>query len=124
MSVRVTCRNLKLSAELNAMMLEKADHLRHYFDKVDHIEVILTAEKHRRSCEINVHAGHSRFAAFAENGSEGHAFEKALKAMERQIVDKKAKMVDRRRHGVNPAKKTNHSGKPVRIVLPEVNVTA
>jgi ribosome-associated translation inhibitor RaiA len=48
-------------------------------------------------CEIIVHAAPFDIAAQAENSSEGHAFDKALKAVQRQIKDSKDRMVQRGR---------------------------
>lgn len=99
--------------------MEKCEKLRRFFAKVDMIEVVFTAEKHRRKCEITVHAGHFHLAALTENGHELAAFEKALKAVERQIKDNKHRMIERRQKAVNVAKQTNRSGKTLRLFTPE-----
>lgn len=105
MPVQITCRKTKLDSHLQGLVEKKTRNLKKYFEKVDKIEVIFTAEKHRRVCEINVHAAPFSLAAQAENETEGHSFDKALKSIQRQIRDRKNKMIDRSRrvHRANGA---------------------
>lgn len=107
MPVQITCRKTKLDDHLQGLVEKKTRNLKKYFEKVDKIEVVFTAEKYRRVCEINVHAAPFSLVAQAENETEGHAFDKALKSVQRQIRDRKNKMIDRSRrvqkeHGVLP----------------------
>ncbi|CAN5288305.1 hypothetical protein BH09SUM1_BH09SUM1_30690 [soil metagenome] len=111
MPVRITCRGTSLTDEQHAVVSEKVRNLKKYFVKTDRIEVIFTAEKFRRKCEINVHAGHDDHAAHCENGNEMAAFEKALKAMTRQIKESKNKMIERHHKANNAAKSSNRTGK-------------
>ena len=115
MPVRITCRHTELPEELQTQVSEKARKLAKFFEKVGRIDVIFSAEKHRRSCEILIHAAPFDITAKAENGHEMAAFDKALKIAERQIKDAKLRMIERRQKGVNASKGTNRSGKPVRI---------
>lgn len=96
MPVEITCRKVELPEELRELTIKKSRRLKRFFEKVDRIEVIFSAEKFRRQCEIIVHAGPLVCAAKAENGNEGAAFDKALKAAERQIKDSKTKMKSRK----------------------------
>jgi putative sigma-54 modulation protein len=114
MPVRITSRHSDLSETFQNLVTTKAQKLKKYFDKVDQIDVIFTTEKHRKICEIIVHAGPLSATGKAENGDEAPAFEKALKVCERQIKEQKEKMVHRRKKVVNPSKGTNRSGKPIR----------
>ncbi len=97
MPVQVTCRNLELPKGLGEIVEKKSRKLKRFFDKVDRIEVIFTAEKFRRRCEIIVHAGPFNCTAIVENGNEGSAFDKALKSVERQIKDYKTRMIHLKR---------------------------
>ncbi|MCC5877375.1 MAG: ribosome-associated translation inhibitor RaiA [Candidatus Sumerlaeia bacterium] len=99
MPVMITCRNTKLDDHLQGLVEKKSRNLKKYFDKVDKIEIVFSAEKHRRECEINVHAAPFSLTARAENATEGHAFDKALKTIQRQIRDRKNKMIDKTRRG-------------------------
>lgn len=114
MPVKITCRNVELSQEMHDKVEEKAHKLKRYFDKVDKIEIIFNAEKHRHVCEINVHAGHFNTTATCENGSDIAAFEKALKTAIRQIKESKDRMITLKQAGVNPDKGNNRSGREVR----------
>jgi len=110
MPVSITCRGTKISAELNDLVVKKCGNLKRYFDKIDKIEVVFTAEKHRRKCEIRVHAGNFDQTAIFENGEEGHAFDKALKAIQRQVKDNKQRMVTKKQRVVSVTKPSNRSG--------------
>lgn len=118
MPVKITCRHTELPEEVQTQVTEKVRKLTKFFEKVGRIDVIFTAEKHRRICDILIHAAPFDIAAKAENGSESVAFDKALKICERQIKDAKLRMIERRQKGVNASKGTNRSGKPVRGVIP------
>ncbi len=113
MPVKITCRKLELSPELQDLFQKKAEKLKKYFDRVDKIDVVLTAEKHRRTCEITLHAGHFDCVAKSEHVDEGAAFDDALRSVQRQIKERKNKAIDRNQKAVNPSKATNHSGKEV-----------
>jgi ribosomal subunit interface protein len=111
MPVSITCRGTKLSEQLTALVEKKCQNLKRYFDKVDRIDVVFTAEKHRRKCEIRVHAGHFDQTAIFENGEEGAAFDKALKAMQRQIKESKKRMIERKQRTVSVTRPSNRSGR-------------
>lgn len=111
MPVRITCRDEKISQELHDLVEKKVSRLKKFFVKVDKIEVIFSSEKHRRKCEINVHAAPFDCTAIMENGEEGSAFDKALHAIEAQIHHHKTKMYDRRKEAVNPEKATRRNGR-------------
>ncbi len=113
MPVKITCRKLELAPELHELFQKKAEKLKKYFDRVDKIDVVLTAQKYRRICEITFHAGHFDCVAKAEAENEGGAFDEALRSVIRQIKERKNKAIDRNQKAINPAKATNHSGKEV-----------
>lgn len=119
MPVRITCRNVELPDSSQQLVVKKSQKLKKFFEKVDKIDVVFSAEKHRRQCEIIVHAGPFKCTATAENERELVAFDQCLKAAVRQIKESKTKMIDRKHKTVNPAKMTNKSGKPSRIKEPD-----
>jgi ribosomal subunit interface protein len=113
---------MKLSDQFQGMVDEKCQKLKRYFDKVDRIDVVFTAEKHRRQCEIRVHAGHFDQTAIFENGDEGAAFDRALKAMQRQIKEGKVKMIERKHRTVSLTRHNNRSGRALPANLPEATL--
>lgn len=118
MPIKVTCRSVELTPEQIDLFEKKGRRLKKYFDRVDAISVIFTAEKHRRICEISLHAGPFDCFAKAENGDEGAAFDKALASVQRQIKEAKNKAIDRNHKAVNPSKATNRSGKELPLPIP------
>ncbi|MCC6546106.1 ribosome-associated translation inhibitor RaiA [Candidatus Sumerlaeota bacterium] len=122
MPVRITCRNMELSPEMHDKVEKKAHKLKKFFDKVDKIDIIFNAEKHRHICEINVHAGHFNTTAICENGSDIAAYEKALKTAIRQIKESKDRMITLKQASVNPDKGGNRSGG--RMARPPVEAPA
>lgn len=96
MPVSITCKKTEISPELHDLILKKVRKLKKYFEKVDRIDVVFQSQKFRRMCEITVHGAPFTLAAKAENGEEGAAFDKALRAMSRQIRDHKERMIDRK----------------------------
>ncbi|MBI1292326.1 hypothetical protein GC173_13985 [bacterium] len=121
MPVTITCRGTKISDELNSLVVKKCRNLKRYFDKVDKIEVVFSAEKHRRKCEIRLHAGPFDQTSVFENGEEGSAFDKALKAMQRQVKESKERMITKKQRVVSVTKPNNRSGR-TRQVLPEATI--
>jgi ribosomal subunit interface protein len=121
MPVTITCRGTKISDELNELVTKKCRGLKRYFDKVEKIDVVFTAEKHRRRCEIRVHAGHFDQTSIYENGEEGAAFDKALKAMQRQVRESKERMIAKKQRVVSVTKPNNRSGR-MRLMPPEATL--
>lgn len=101
MPVNITARKTEIDQGLQDLVIKKTRKLKKYFDKVEKIDVVFSAEKIRRHCEITVHGAPGTYNAQAENGDERAAFEKALKAISRQIRESKEKMIDRKRKSVN-----------------------
>lgn len=99
MPVRITCRNLKLSQKHHEMVLKKVEGIKKYFEKVEKIDVIFEAEKHRRKCEINVIAAGFKTSCSVEGADEMTCFDKALKTARRQVKNTKIRKYDPKKKG-------------------------
>ena len=106
MAVRITCRNVTLPDKTRAMVEKKIETIRRFFGKVDTIDVIFSGEKHRRQCEINVHAGHVYTACRVEGDDELNSFDKALKIARRQMKNSKGKIMERKKPAAGTAKRS------------------
>lgn len=78
--------------------VEKVSKLTRYFDKVQHIEVVLDKEKDQHSVEVIVTANkHLHFVGHATNDNVMACIDKVADKLERQVVKAKERLKDHHR---------------------------
>ena len=96
MSIEVTARHLH-ATRIKAYATEKAQFLMDEFPRIEHIHVILDAEKHRKRAEVVLQAkDHIRIEADDEQDDLRAALDKAFDKTERQLRKKREKVQDHR----------------------------
>ncbi|MFT7465135.1 MAG: putative sigma-54 modulation protein [Pseudohongiellaceae bacterium] len=104
MTVRIdlTDRHHTHSAEEREHVKEKVSKLTHYFDRVNHIEIILDKEHDQHVVEVLVTAdNHMHFVGHAMNDSMPTAVDKVVSRLERQVVKAKERLKDHKRGDVS-----------------------
>jgi len=77
---------------------EKVSKLTRYFDKVQHIEIVLDEEHGQHTVEVIVTANHQlHFVGHATHDSAMACIDKVVDKLERQVVKAKERMKDHRR---------------------------
>ena len=56
--ITITGRHVEITPDLKELVERSLDFVPRYFDRVTGAKVVLTGEKHRKICEISIHAGH------------------------------------------------------------------
>ena len=98
MQVNVVSRHGTLRPEANAHILERAEKLLTYFERVTQIEVTVDFEHEEVQVEILVDTEHKHdFVAKADGEEASAVFDAALHKMEQQIRKYKEKVQDHRR---------------------------
>lgn len=100
MTLRIdfTDRHKKHSDEVREYAHEKVEKLVHYFDKVNHIEIILDSEQDRHIVEVLVTAdNHMHFVGHAMDESVMACIDRVVDKLERQVVKAKERLKDHHR---------------------------
>jgi putative sigma-54 modulation protein len=100
--VTVSARHGQLTDEAQKQLLEKAEKLLHYFDRLTQIAVTVDLHREREGkvhVEIIAHAEHKHeFVATDKDGDVHHAFNLAADRIKQQIKHYKEKIQDHRRN--------------------------
>lgn len=98
--IDLTDRHERHPENVRTYVLDKARKLTRYFDKVQHIEIILDYEHDQHSCEVSVFANnHMHFVGHASSDSALACIDRVLDKLERQVVKAKERMKDNHRRG-------------------------
>ena len=92
MQVSITGRHVDLTDPLKAYVHEKLGHLKHSFDHVVDVHVVLTVEKHRQRCEINIAANGISLHAKDETEDMYAAIDGVVDKLNRQLKRYRAKL--------------------------------
>jgi len=92
MQVSITGRHVDLTDPLKAYVNDKLGHLKHSFDHVVDVHVVLTVEKHRQRCEINIAANGVSVHAKDETDDMYAAIDGVVDKLNRQLKRYRAKL--------------------------------
>ena len=93
MNITVTGRHMDLTDALKAYVEDGLEKIRHHFDRVIDVDVILGVEKHRQTAEFNVHANHLRINAKETSEDMYASIDAALNKVDRQIRKHKGRIM-------------------------------
>ena len=97
MNVEFTGRNLAITDDVREFTGEKLARLERHSGRLDEVHVILTAEKHRQTCDIVVRGPHLTLTAAGETDDLYAAIAQAVDKLTRQAEKHKGSRVARRR---------------------------
>ena len=92
MQVSITGRHVELTDALKAYVHDKLGHLKHSFDHVLDVHVVLTVEKHRQRCEITIHANGVTIHAKHETDDMYASIDGVVDKLNRQLKRYRAKL--------------------------------
>ncbi|MDQ7002883.1 MAG: ribosome-associated translation inhibitor RaiA [Ghiorsea sp.] len=92
MQVSITGRHVDLTEPLKAYVNDKLGHLKHSFDHVVDVHVVLTVEKYRQRCEINMAANGIVIHAKHETDDMYAAIDGVVDKLNRQLKRYRAKL--------------------------------
>ncbi|MEA1871644.1 MAG: ribosome-associated translation inhibitor RaiA [Candidatus Bipolaricaulota bacterium] len=97
MKVKIVERHMVPSGALRDYVVEKANGLERYFDRIISIDSTLSVEKERQIADFHAHLTNRKVIAAREESSDMYAsIDKAIDRLKRQIVKYKDHLNDRR----------------------------
>ena len=101
MQITVTFRHMDSTESLRRHAIEKIQHLEHYFDQVQDVNVVLTAEKQQHITGVTVHSPGEVFKASATTEDMYASIDAVADKLERHAVKRKeiTKMEGRKSRG-------------------------
>ncbi|MDQ6960893.1 MAG: ribosome-associated translation inhibitor RaiA [Mariprofundaceae bacterium] len=103
MQVSMTGRHVELTDPLKQYVQEKLKHLKHSFDQVVDVHVVLSVEKFRQRCEISIQANRLNIHGSHETEDMYASIDGVVDKLSRQLKRYRAKM---RKHQVSPENNT------------------
>ncbi len=100
MDLTVSGRHLEVTEPVHAYATEKAGKLPRYFDRVSKVDVVITRrDNHTYDVEFIAHVdGHDHFVSHGKHEDVYAAIDESESKMQRQLAERKAKLVQRN-HG-------------------------
>jgi len=93
MKLTTTARHFEATPDLVEYAETKLRRLKRFFDKIIHVETIMSVEKFRHIAEINVHVNGHSFAAKEESDDMRTSIDRAVKDLEKQMKKFKGRVV-------------------------------
>ncbi|MDQ6986374.1 MAG: ribosome-associated translation inhibitor RaiA [Mariprofundaceae bacterium] len=101
MQVSMTGRHVELTEPIKTYTKEKLQHLKHSFDQVVDVHVVLSVEKFRQRCEVTIQANRLTIHGSHETEDMYASIDGVIDKLNRQLKRYRAKM---RRHQEIPSK--------------------
>jgi len=103
MQVSMTGRHVELTDPLKQYVQEKLQHLKHSFDQVVDVHVVLSVEKFRQRCEVTIQANRLNIHGSHETEDMYASIDGVVDKLNRQLTRYRAKM---RKHQAEPENDT------------------
>jgi len=92
MQVSITGRHVELTEPMKAYVSDKLQHLKHSFDHVLDVHVVLSVEKFRQSCEVNMQANGINIHASDETEDMYASIDGVVDKINRQLKRYRSKL--------------------------------
>lgn len=89
MQIDVTFRHMDSTPALKETVIEKMGHLSHFFDQVQDVHVVLSAEKKHHIAEVTVHCPGEIFKAHASTEDMYSTLDAVMSKLERHVKKRK-----------------------------------
>jgi len=107
LQIEVTVRHASISADLKAYGEKKAERLLKYYDKIQAIHVVLDTTGAAAACEMIVAVEHMHELVGRTEGDDLRAcIDQTVDRLERQLVEHKERVRNRKGRGPNPHQPT------------------
>ncbi len=115
MQVSITGRHVDLTEALKSYVHEKLQHLKHSFDQVVDVQVVLSVEKIRQRCEITIHVSGLTIHASEETDDMYASIDGAVDKLNRQLKRYRQKL---KRHQTQHRKREGREVKVAHMLFP------
>ncbi|RMH52893.1 MAG: ribosome-associated translation inhibitor RaiA [Zetaproteobacteria bacterium] len=99
MNISITGRNVELTEPLKAYVHEKLGHLKHSFDYVVDVRVVLRVDRFRHYCEVTIQANNIVINASKETEDMYASIDGAIDKINRQLKRYRAKLRKHQKRG-------------------------
>jgi len=107
LQIEVTVRHTSVTADLKAYAEKKAEHLSKFFDKVQSIRIVLDRSGAGFNCEIIIGLERMHELVASTGGPDLRAaIDQSADRMERQLIEHKDRIRNRKGRGPNPHQPT------------------
>jgi len=89
MQITVTFRHMESSQALKEHVMAQMEHLEHYFDQVQDVHVVLSAEKKHHIAEVTVHSPGEVFKATSSTDDMYSTLDAVVDKLHRHVVKRK-----------------------------------
>ncbi len=89
MQISVTFRHMDSTKALKEHAIARIEHLEHYFDQVQDVHVVLSAERKQHIAEVTVHSPGEVFNATASTEDMYRTLDVVMEKLERHMVKRK-----------------------------------
>ena len=96
MNINLTGRQVEITAALREYVTSKMDKIKHHFDHVIDVSVILSVEKLKQKAEANVHIRGKDIFVETDSPDMYASIDSLVDKLGRQILKHKEKSADRR----------------------------
>lgn len=96
MQINISGHHIDVTPAIRSYVETKADRLERHFDRITHIDVILTVEKQRQKAESTVRITGGEIFADAEADDLYAAIDMLVDKLDRQLIKQKEKIKDRK----------------------------
>ncbi|MEX2489045.1 MAG: ribosome-associated translation inhibitor RaiA [Pseudomonadales bacterium] len=96
MQINISGHHIDVTPAIRSYVETKADRLQRHFDRITHIDVILTVEKQRQKAESTVRITGGEVFADAESDDLYAAIDMLVDKLDRQLIKQKEKIKDRK----------------------------
>jgi len=99
MQINVSGHHVEVTDSLRSYVNTKLDRLERHFDKIIHMNVILSVEKQRQKAESTIRISGGEVYADAESEDLYAAIDKLADKLDRQLLKQKEKQNDKKHRG-------------------------
>ncbi|XOV87269.1 MAG: ribosome hibernation-promoting factor, HPF/YfiA family [Pseudomonadota bacterium] len=96
MQINVSGHHIEVTDALRSYVETKLDKLERHFDRINHMDVILSVEKQRQKAESTVRLAGGELFADAESDDLYAAIDMLADKLDRQLIKQKEKSKDRK----------------------------
>ena len=99
MQINVSGHHVEVTDSLRSYVNTKLDRLERHFDKIIHMNVILSVEKQRQKAESTIRISGGEVYADAESEDLYAAIDMLADKLDRQLLEQKEKQYDKKHRG-------------------------
>ena len=99
MQINVSGHHVEVTDSLRSYVNTKLDRLERHFDKIIHMNVILSVEKQRQKAESTIRISGGEVYADAESEDLYAAIDMLADKLDRQLLNQKEKQYDKKHRG-------------------------